>query len=46
MGEKMMNTKNYRLMDYLAKGFVIAIGVAMVLGLAVFPVLTALGVLH
>jgi C4-dicarboxylate transporter len=44
--EKMMNIKNYRFMDYLAKGFVVAIGMAMLLGLVLFPILIALGVLH
>lgn len=41
-----MATKNYRLVDYCAKGFVIAFGVALLLGLVVFPILKAQGVLQ
>ncbi len=41
-----MSTNNFRLMDYIAKGFVITYGVALLFGMVVFPILQAQGVLH
>ena len=41
-----VKAKNYRLMDYLFRGFLIVYGVALLLGLVVFPVLKANSILQ
>ena len=40
------NKQEPRIIDYLTNGFVLTYGLAIVLGLAVFPLLKAFGVIH
>ena len=41
----MTKKTEYRLMDYLTKGFVIVYGIALLLGMGGFPILKAQGIL-
>lgn len=43
---KTMKTREYRLIDYVIKGFLILGAIGGLLGLVVFPLLTANGILH